>query len=94
MVEFNCPGVDSSGSSIVKWNWSFGDGATSTLQNPSHTYTTAGTFAPSLIATNSLGGAVLGAGPSISLENSNHSIHRQPRSRADSVGRPIQLSER
>ena len=68
-VQFNCPNVDSFGSNVVAWNWSFGDGATSTLQNPSHTYITAGTFAPSLIATNSLGSAVHGAGPSISAEN-------------------------
>ena len=26
------------------WSWSFGDGATSTVQNPSHIYTTAGTY--------------------------------------------------
>ena len=26
------------------WLWNFGDGSTSTLQNPSHTYTTAGTY--------------------------------------------------
>ncbi len=27
-----------------EWHWDFGDGGTSTLQNPSHTYTTAGTY--------------------------------------------------
>jgi gliding motility-associated-like protein len=35
--------------------WSFGDGATSTLQNPSHTYTTSGTFIVSLQVTDALG---------------------------------------
>ncbi len=36
---------------IVAWSWNFGDGTTSTLQNPSHTYTIAGTYAVSLEVT-------------------------------------------
>lgn len=34
------------------WNWDFGDGNTSTQQNPSHTYGTPGTFTVTLIAEN------------------------------------------
>jgi len=30
--------------SLNSWSWDFGDGTTSTVQNPSHTYTTAGTY--------------------------------------------------
>ncbi|MFH0865978.1 MAG: PKD domain-containing protein [Bacteroidota bacterium] len=37
------------------WLWDFGDGNTSTLQNPSHTYNLAGTYTVSLTATNSVG---------------------------------------
>lgn len=37
------------------WQWDFGDGGTSTLQNPSHTYTAYGSFDVRLIATNSFG---------------------------------------
>ncbi|MCB9016582.1 MAG: carboxypeptidase regulatory-like domain-containing protein [Lentimicrobiaceae bacterium] len=33
---------------ITSWLWNFGDGTTSTLQNPSHTYNTAGTYNVSL----------------------------------------------
>ncbi|WP_048145600.1 PEGA domain-containing protein [Methanoplanus limicola] len=39
------------------WNWSFGDGSTSTVQNPVHTYSTAGTYSVSLTATNRYGDA-------------------------------------
>jgi gliding motility-associated-like protein len=38
------------------YNWSFGDGNTSTQQNPSHTYTTSGTFTASLLVTSNPGG--------------------------------------
>jgi PKD repeat protein len=33
----------------VSWFWTFGDGGTSTLQNPTHTYGTAGTFQVCLV---------------------------------------------
>ncbi|MBM3404561.1 MAG: PKD domain-containing protein [Bacteroidetes bacterium] len=38
---------------VVAWAWDFGDGGTSTAQNPTHTYTTAGLYDVILIATNS-----------------------------------------
>ncbi|MGE0076220.1 MAG: MBG domain-containing protein [Bacteroidales bacterium] len=34
----------------TSWSWDFGDGSTSVEQNPSHTYTTAGTYTVSLTA--------------------------------------------
>ena len=37
------------------WLWDFGDGTTSTIENPSHTYTSNGTFTVSLLATNTYG---------------------------------------
>lgn len=37
-----------SGSTITNWNWTFGDGNTSTDQNPVHKYLTDGTFQTSL----------------------------------------------
>jgi len=39
----------------ISWNWDFGDGNTSTQQNPSHTYTNYGTFNVTLIVTNTSG---------------------------------------
>ncbi|MEP7167849.1 MAG: PKD domain-containing protein [Bacteroidota bacterium] len=37
------------------WLWNFGDGTTSTLQNPNHTYSTQGTYTVSLITGNTFG---------------------------------------
>ena len=39
----------------ASWSWNFGDGQTSTEQNPSHVYTAAGTYTVSLTVNNSLG---------------------------------------
>jgi len=39
----------------VNWSWNFGDGSTSTDENPSHIYTTAGTFTVSLITQDTTG---------------------------------------
>lgn len=47
--------MDQSQNAPTSWLWTFGDGATSTLQNPSHTYSTAGSYAVSLTATNEFG---------------------------------------
>ncbi len=40
---------------FVNWNWDFGDGNTSTLQNPQHTYLQAGSYSITLTATNQAG---------------------------------------
>lgn len=40
---------------IVSWSWAFGDGATSTVQNPSHTYAATGTYTATLTATDNKG---------------------------------------
>jgi uncharacterized repeat protein (TIGR03803 family) len=66
-VDFSSPEVDSYGNAVTGWNWDFGDGSTSTNQNPSHTYTGAGTFSPSLLATNNNGLPLSGSGPSITV---------------------------
>ncbi|WP_321423208.1 chitobiase/beta-hexosaminidase C-terminal domain-containing protein [uncultured Methanobacterium sp.] len=45
----------STGSTPITYSWNFGDGSTSTLQNPTHTYTTNGTYLVRLNITNALG---------------------------------------
>ena len=67
-VQFTAPSVDSNGSTITRWKWAFGDGATSTNQSPSHVYSLASTFQPSLVATNNLGVAISASGPAIHTE--------------------------
>jgi len=47
--------TDLSTGSPNSWSWSFGDGGTSTVQNPSHTYNTSGTYSVSLTAANANG---------------------------------------
>ena len=41
--------------SVVAWAWNFGDGATSSAQNPSHTYASGGTYTVSLTVTDNEG---------------------------------------
>ena len=47
--------TDLSSGNPTSWYWNFGDGQTSSLQNPSHTYSTPGTYTVTLIASNSNG---------------------------------------
>lgn len=44
-----------SSGTITGWDWNFGDGNTSTVQSPQHTYNTPGTFTVTLIATSVFG---------------------------------------
>jgi PKD repeat protein len=44
--------TDNSSGNIVDWLWNFGDGSTSTLQNPEHTFVSEGTFEVCLTITN------------------------------------------
>lgn len=51
--------TDASTNSPTSWAWNFGDGGTSTSQNPSHVYSAAGTYSVVLTATNSGGSGSL-----------------------------------
>ena len=44
--------TDESTGTVTDWAWDFGDGGTSTLQNPTYIYTTPGTYDVSLTASN------------------------------------------
>ena len=47
--------TDTSVGGPTAWSWNFGDGSTSTLRNPAHSYTTAGSKTVTLTATNATG---------------------------------------
>ncbi len=47
--------TDVSSNTPTSWLWDFGDGVTSTLQNPTHTYSAVGSYTVSLTATNAAG---------------------------------------
>jgi len=49
---------NSSSGDIQSWSWTFGDGGTSTAQNPVYTYAKAGTYTVSLTVTTSSGSTV------------------------------------
>jgi PKD repeat protein len=44
----------SEGSDVIEWRWSFGDGGTSSLQKPTHTYAVAGTYTVELTVVRTL----------------------------------------
>jgi PKD repeat protein len=50
---------DNSSGSPTSWSWTFGDGGTSSAQNPSHTYNGAGSYNVSMTATNNDGSDTL-----------------------------------
>ena len=54
-IQFTDKSTAPAGSSITSWAWSFGDGGTSSAQNPSYTYTTTGFYTVSLQITTSTG---------------------------------------
>ena len=47
--------TDASGADVSSWYWTFGDGSTSTMQHPMHTYAFAGTYKVSLSTTDQTG---------------------------------------
>jgi PKD repeat protein len=50
--------TDNSSYNPTAWSWNFGDGMTSLLQNPTHTYVSVGTYNVCLTATNAFGNNV------------------------------------
>ena len=59
-ITTGCPGTtinftDNSTNGPTQWSWDFGDGGTSTSQNPSHTYAAVGSYTVSLTAYNAFG---------------------------------------
>jgi PKD repeat protein len=51
-LQFQDNSSSNGGSNILSWNWDFGDGNTSSEQNPIHAYSSPGTYTASLYVTN------------------------------------------
>ncbi len=51
--------TDKSTNNPTSWNWNFGDGQSSTVQNPTHTYNTVGAYSVTLNTSNSAGSSSL-----------------------------------
>ncbi len=60
--------TDTSTGNPTAWSWNFGDGSTSSEENPSHTYESAGSFAVELTVTGS-GGQTSSTSETISVTN-------------------------
>ncbi|MEX1001302.1 MAG: M4 family metallopeptidase [Crocinitomicaceae bacterium] len=62
-VDTTCNGeilfTDLSDNGPNQWLWDFGDGNTSTQQNPTHIYTSSGTYSVTLTATNGIGSDII-----------------------------------
>jgi parallel beta-helix repeat protein len=54
-VPLNVAFTDTTSDSPTAWNWSFGDGTSSTEKNPRHTYSAAGNYTVKLTASNAAG---------------------------------------
>ena len=74
--------TDLSTGNPTSWAWNFGDGTSSTLRNPSHTYTVPGTYTVTLTATNPQGSdAETKVGYVVALLRPNFSLTADPPSR-------------
>lgn len=70
------------GTQPYTWAWDFGDGATSTEQNPTHTYTTPGTYTVTLIVTDAVSdtatdattATIAGSPPELEIGNINGGV--------------------
>ncbi|MBP1928094.1 PKD repeat protein [Methanolinea mesophila] len=73
--------TDTSLNSPTAWSWTFGDGSSSTLRNPVHTYAAPGNYTVSLTASNSVG--------SVTVSRPGYIVVVQPLSDADFSVSPV-----
>lgn len=62
--------TDTSTNTPTSWAWNFGDGNTSTAQNPTHVYTTVGSYTVTLLVSNSFGSNTVTRNGYITVSNS------------------------
>ena len=67
LVGFNGRGTSSVATDVLNYNWHFGDSRTSTQQNPSHTYSSAGVYSVTLTVSNATGQSATAAAQAITV---------------------------
>ena len=84
--------MDNGGNTVTNWNWSFGDGTTSTAQSPSHIYTNFGSFAPSLAAYSTYGVSPLSVTGPGTITVTNHTLTVTASPQAGSLPLTVQFA--
>jgi PKD repeat protein len=74
VVGGNASFTDRSTGSPSAWQWSFGDGSSSTSQNPSHVYTTQGSYAVTLTVANATSSAAVSHVVTVAPPTAYHSL--------------------
>jgi PKD repeat protein len=83
---FTDASTDADGS-LTGWAWTFGDGASSTAQNPSHTYSAAGTYTVTLTVTDDAGATDATSAPVTVIAAPASTIHVQDLSATTAAAR-------
>ena len=79
--------TDTSSGPVTVWRWDFGDGAISTLQHPTHTYTTTGVYTVSLTA-QAAGASAMLPGGTDTLTHTHYITVTEPLPQVDFIGNP------
>ena len=66
-ITFKCPATDSGKNKIKSWLWNFGDGNTSTSENPKHAYAAPDLYNPTLTVVNEYGLSPTTMGPAVNV---------------------------
>lgn len=88
-VAFAASATPSNCTGSVSYSWAFGNGATSTQQNPSYTYASAGTYSWSMTA--SIGGTTCSRSGSITVSAPSNTVRLE---RIDDTRSPLTLETR
>jgi len=84
---------DASTGSPTSWEWTFGDGGTSTERNPTHTYSAPGAYHVHLVVTNSFGSGQLTKSITVSAGGSPPTANFTWSPSTPTAGEPVSFSD-